>query len=330
MKRIIPFTILFFLITVGFYCQKEEQDLSFSGRINFLNGDVKLITSDGESKKAIIGDEIKQGMKIKTTGNKSFIEIYFGENAVKVLGNTSVDVKKLTTNIDMDVEKYEFFVKKGRLFSRIKRKLGKNDLYQIVTPTSTAGVRGTEFLVSETQDKTNIACLSGMVSVLNNSLSGSEPVVLNVKEEADVIPGQEMVKKQLSEDRLRKLKILLEIKAMRAEIRAKFEKQREEIRQHYIDQKERDKDILEKQKEKDKALVDDQKKKDKENIENIKGSTSEKGREATDKAKDAIDKAKNVDKDSAKREAEDQKEAMKPKIKKFKIDKDQFKPNQKE
>ncbi len=45
-----------------------------------------------------------------------------------------------------------------------------------------------------------------------------------------MISGKDMVKKQLSEDRMRALAILLEIKAMREEIWNKMREQREEIR----------------------------------------------------------------------------------------------------
>ncbi|MDY6934565.1 MAG: FecR domain-containing protein [Spirochaetota bacterium] len=329
MKRVISFCVLLFII-IGLNCKKKDEFIDISGIINFINGDVKLILEDGKIIKANVGDEIRQGITLKTSGDKSFVDIYFGDNIVKVLGNTVVNIKRLLSNVNADTEEYQFFVEKGGMFSRVKRKLAKGDVYSVMTPTTTAGVRGTDFLVSEEDGQANVACLSGLVSVLNNSLTDTEPVVLEEREETDIIPGQNMVKKQISADRMRMLNILLEIKEMREEIRRKFEKQREEIRKHVVDQREKDKDILDKQREKDRSLVEDQKKRDQGLIKGIQDETEGLRDDVVGDAKGKMDEAKDVDKESAKKRAEDQKEAMKPKIEKFKFNKDQFKGKQKE
>lgn len=325
MNRMLTLSILFFFISYSFNCKKKEREVEVKGIINIINGDVKLILKDGKIKRAEIGDAINYGMKIKTTGEKSFIDIYFGENAIKILGNTLVEIKKLIANIDRNTEEYEFFVNNGRMFSRVKRKLSKGDLYHVITPTTTAGVRGTDFLVSEEGGKGNVACLSGLVSVLNNSLSDEKVLVLQEKEETDVIPGEDMMKKQLSETRLRMLNILLEIKEMREDIRRKYEDQREEIRKYVVDQREKDKNLLEEQREKDRVLVEGQKKRDREQIEGIKEKAKTKGDEAIEDAKGIMEEAKEVDKESAKKDAQDKMQSMKPKIEKYKLNKDQFK-----
>ena len=188
MKQIIcTYLVLFFLISLN--CKKEEKEntVALKGIINFLIGDVKLIDTNGDIRNAGIGDEIIQGMKIETRGKKSIAEVYFGENIVKILGNTLVEVKSLIENIESETREVKFFVGKGRLFSRVKRKLVKGDIYEVATPTTTAGVRGTDFLVTEEDGKANVACISGLVAVLNNSMTEAEPVVLNKKEETDII-----------------------------------------------------------------------------------------------------------------------------------------------
>lgn len=348
MKRVLSAVIIFAFVFVVSGCKKEKPaPVERQGLVNFITGDVKLVSKDGTENKATIGDAVKQGMKIKTVGKKSTAEIYFGENAVKVLGDTVVEIKTLVTYVDTNTEESNFYVEKGQFFSKVTQKLAKGDVYNVTSPTTTAGVRGTDFLISEEEGKGNVAVLDGNVEVLNNSLTGAAPVVVSNKEEVDIVPGQDMVKKQLSEDRLRALAILLEIKAMREEIWNKMRKQREEIRKAVEDQRQVNKEMLEKQREGDKALVEqqregdkgfveDQKRRDQEMIGTIKDETKSKGEEAKDLAKgqmaDAknVDKeaAKNVDKDAAKDEAIRQKEAMKPTIEKMKIDKSQFKTNQ--
>lgn len=331
MKRIVSLMTLLLFVVVMPGCKKEEKDVTVArqGYVNFISGDVKLISQDGKARGAKIGDEVVQGLKIRTVGNKSFVDIYFGENIIKVLGNTLIEVKKLLSNVTTQGEETEFFVEKGKMFSKVTQKLAKSDIYQVKTPTTTAGVRGTDFLVSEEDGKANVACLEGKLAVLNNSMPDSDPVVVDNDKEVDVEPDKAPMVKNLSdENRKRMQDIIKNISELRKEIWEKMEKQREEIKKHVIDQREKDKTILEEQKEKDKALVEDQKARDREMIESVKDITKDKGDEAVKTAKDRMDAAKDVDKDAAKKVAEEQKEKVKPKIEKPKIDLNKFKKSQ--
>ena len=325
MKRLFYlFLGLIFIISLS--CKQEQKTIEIKGLVNFIAGNVKIIDAKGNSKSVNVGDEITQGMKIQTIGNKSFVDIFIGDYIIKVIGNSIVDVKKLFENVKDGNKEVKFSVEKGKLFSRITNRLSKGDSYEVTTPTAVAAVRGTEFLVSAENGKSNVACLNGLVSVLNNSLKDSSPIELQPKEETDVIPGENMVKKQISADKLRMLNILLDIKNMREDIRKKFEQQREEIRKHVTDQRAKNKEILDAQREKDKALVEDQKKRDRENIDNIKGKTGDSAKEAVDTAKKQMESTK-VDTTSAKKEADEKMGSVKPAIdkNKFKVDKDQFK-----
>jgi hypothetical protein len=328
MNRIIAvcFSLVFVISSYG--CKKEQPKTEAPrvGLVNFITGDVKIVGESGVEKAANIGDEVKQGMKIKTKGKKSAVDVYFGENAVKIIGDTVVEIKVLMTNIAKNTESTELYVENGSVFSKLK-KISKEDSYNVKTPTTTAGVRGTDFLVSEQNGKSNIACLNGKVEVKNDGRPGSAPVTIIDKQEVDVSKDKDMIAKQLSDDKLRALNILTEIKAMREEIWEKNRKIKEEIFQHVKDQKEKDKTVLDNQREGDKKLVDDQKKLDKENIDKIKGDTAGKSKEATDAAKGQMDAAKNVNKDAGKDEAKSKMEGMKPKIEKTKIDKSSMKPN---
>lgn len=326
MKKIIPFVIIFFIFA-GLSCKKDKKPESVErqGIINLITGNVTVVAKDGREEKAKIGGTLTQGMKIKTEGKKSIAEIYFGENAVKILGDTIVEIKTLVTHLAANNEESSFYIEKGQFFSKVAQKLAKGDIYNVNTKTTTAGVRGTDFLISEEAGKSNVAVLDGSVEVLNNTRPDAKPLVVSDKEEVDVLEGKDMVKKQISADKLRMLNILLEIKAMREEIWNKMREQRAEILKAVEDQKQVNKDVLDKQREGDKALVEDQKKRDQEMIGNIKDDAKNKGEEAKGAAKSQMDDAKNVNKDAAKEEAEKQKEGMKPKIEKMKIDKDQFK-----
>jgi len=327
MKRLIGVIMICLVAVVG--CKKEKKyTVAREGLVNLISGDVVLVVNGAESK-ARIGDAIKEGMTIKTVGPKSIAEIYFGENAVKILGDTVIKIEKLITDISANTEESSFIVEKGRMFSRVTKKLSKGDSYQVKTPTAIAAVRGTDFLVTQEEDKSNVACLDGLLEVLNQSLATGQPIALEEKQEVDIVPGQDMVKKQISEDKLRMLNILLEIQAMREDIRKKYEQQKEEILKYVEEQKEANKTMLEEQREKDKALVEEQKARDKAMIEGIKGEIKDESGKAAqqslDAAKSQMQDAKAVDKDQASSEAKDQMSAMKPKIEKQKIDLNQFK-----
>lgn len=338
MKQFISLIIiaLFTFSAVGCKKEKAKDDVvARKGLVNFVNGTVKLSSATGTESAAKVGDQIIQGMKIKTIGDKSFVDIYFGKNAVKILGDTEVEVKKLITNLKTEGEESSFLVGKGQMFSKISQKLAKSDSYEIRTPTSTAGVRGTQFLVKEENGKANIACLQGQLEVLNNSMPKT-PVTIESNKECDIESDKApMVKKLSDENKMLMENIVKGIQDMRDDIRRQFEQQREEIRKHVRDQKEKNAQMMQEQRDKDRGLVQDQKEGDKARVENlkeenkarvdaIKGTTKDKANESTRAAKDQMDAAKNVNKNASKDAAKSQMDSMKPKIKKMKIKKPQF------
>jgi hypothetical protein len=299
-------------------CKKPNKDyaVAMNGIVNFVSGIVKF-EKDGKTGVIKQGDTIAEGMKIIAEGEKSFAEVYIDQNAVKVLGNSSLVFTRLS--MTGSGQTTDLFVEKGNVFSKV-RKLEKGDSYNVKSPHSVAAVRGTDFFVSDDGKKSNIACVDGKVEV---SDSAAHSVVLEQKEEVDAA-GSDLVKKQISDDKLRILKRLSDIKEIQQDIRQKFEdqrndirrkmeEQREEIRKAVTDQKEKDKAMVEAQKEGDKARVEEQKKRDKENIDAIKGSSNQNAKDSSDAAKTAMDATK-ADTSSSKKAADDAKAAVKPKI----------------
>jgi hypothetical protein len=299
-------------------CKKQNKNyaVAVNGIVNFTSGIVKF---EKEGKVSVLkqGDTIVEGTKIITEGDKSFAEIYIDQNAVKVLGNSMLVFSKLSLTNSGQIT--DLFIEKGNVFSKV-RKLEKGDSYNVKSPHSVAAVRGTDFFVSDDGKKTNIACVEGKVEV---SDSAAHSVVLENKEEVDAA-GSDLVKKQISDDKLLILKQLSDIKEIqegikqkfedqRNDIRKKMEEQRAEIRKAVTDQKDKDKEMVEAQKTGDKALVEDQKKRDKENIDAVKGGANADAKKSTDDAKSAMDATK-ADTGASKKAADDAKAAVKPKI----------------
>ena len=238
----------------------EQIIVPLSGMISFIEGNVTLEDSAGNTVRASAGDAITQGMKIITVGKKSFADIYVGVNAFRVSGDTKVHIAGLTTNSETGTQQVLINLESGIIFSKINRKLINDDLYTVSTATAVASVRGTEFAVEYDNDETLVSCLKGNVAVKNNK--GSE-VIINAEEEVSVNRAKDPVRSLIDKNRLNRLKILSDIKAAREDIREKFEQQREEIRQAVSDQKNANTENL-----------DNQKSSDADRIEKVKAGTA--------------------------------------------------------
>jgi hypothetical protein len=295
-------------------CGKKKQEVNVrAGMINFMVGEVYLVSKEKHPVPAKLGDAVIKGMKI-ITYDKATVEVYFGENVIKILGNSSVEVMELIGD-DKSGEKTDLFVENGKVFTKISKKLMKGDDFNIKTPTATAGVRGTDFMVNENEGKSNIACLDGKVVVSNAATPAVKSVELNAGQEVTVEPGKPMTVKELSLNNKKMIEdIKKDIKNIQDDIRKQFEKQREEIRQYVIDQKEKNRQMIEDQKALDKKNIDDQKAGDRANIDAIKGSSDAEKVRSSEAVNRQKDDQKNL-MDGVKPDIN--KQSVKPEIKKY-------------
>lgn len=318
MKRIV-LLLLSLSLLCSLQCKKKPENIARNGFINAMSGMATIIDGD-TTKTAKVGDPVRQGMIIKT-GERSFVDIYFDQNAIKIMEKSIVKITQLETMVADGSEKSRFIVNKGRMFSKVAKKLGKNDIYTVSTPTATAGVRGTEFLVESEELKSLIACLNGEVEVKKEELSEGkeekaleeekgggkqETVILHSEEQVVVEKDKPMTVEELSADNKKMIEdIKKNFQDVKRELREIFEKQREEIRRTVEEQKKKNKEDVERQKEIDRQNVEQQKAMDKENIERIKG----KSQETKSQAEDAVIRQKEETKKNL--------EGVKPEIKKF-------------
>ena len=301
-KKITIVTVLLAAMLGYISCKKEQAaTVNYEGLINFMPGDVKIIVN-GQTVAAKVGEAVKQGMTVKT-GPKAVVDIYFGDNVVRILENSSVVMTELVRNVADNKENSEFYIENGKMFSKVTRKLVDGEKFRVTTPTSVAGVRGTEFLVSEDEGKSNVACIDGVVIVKEAGSDDSTFKEVEAGKEANVEKGKPISVAELKEqNRANIKKIKDDIKEIRKEIREKFEKQRDEIRQAVKDEKDKNKQAVEDQKAKDKANIQAIKDDIKGQREEIKGDVDAK----MDEQKDAV---KNFEKTDTK--------SVKPEIKKF-------------
>lgn len=303
MKKIAVLIILVPLLAAGVSCKKDRKAVRF-GIVNFLAGTVTIIDGDRKAQ-AKVGDIIKPGMVIET-GPASFVDIYFQENAVKILEKSSVKVSDLAIDLKDGSEKTGFNVYRGRAFMKVARKLAKNDSFTVSTPTATAGVRGTEFLVSEDRGRGLVVCVDGEVRVESEVSPGQEAVLVPENREVVVEKDRAMTVKEISAENRRLIEdIRRDFREMKRSLRLEFEKQREEIRKMVEDQKKENREMVREQKDLDRKNIEDQKALDRANVEGIKGDASAAGSEA----REGVDRQK--------AEAGRNLEGVKPEIEKF-------------
>ncbi len=277
-------TIILVLSLTAFYGCKEKSNfaVAHNGIVNFVQGECFIVTGSDE-KTAVPGDSILQGMKIVTRSDKSIIDIYIDENAIRITGNSELEFSKLFKSTDGSSEQVQMTLTKGSVFSKVLKKLTKQDEYVIKTPTAVASVRGTEFMVEQSDSSSNVSCLDGLVAV--KDLQTDKEIVIAENEQVQAERGKDMVKSQIQADKLKAFEIIRNIKEIQADIFKKYEEQKKEIMEK-VDQ----------QIEQDKKLVDDQKAKDAENIENINKDIDAKKDEINESVEKGIeDSTKTVD-----------------------------------
>ena len=180
MKRIIILiTASAFIQFAG--CSKQQTVVQTEGIMNFMTGDVKIISGDNPVQ-ANVGDKIVQGMIIKT-GPNSIAEIRFNGSTIRINEKSSIEIKELVKNVKENKESTRFYVDNGKSNFNVTKKLMKNDEFRVGTPTAVAAVRGTEFSVDVDKDKSIIKCISGEVAVKDASSDDSAFVIIKAGEE---------------------------------------------------------------------------------------------------------------------------------------------------
>lgn len=276
MNKLVAACAVLLVLCAG--CKKKAADESVKVKrtafVNFTVGDVTVETA-GVKAKAVLGGEITEGSKI-ITGAKSFADIAVDGSVIKILENTTADMRQLFA--DALGEHSELFLEQGKALVRISKKLGKGDSYRITTPTSVAAVRGTEFLVSEEEGASYIGCVEGTVEV-RKAEDGEKTIealadkiaALNASMEIYVEKDKPLSPQELSPSNRRMIADLLgEIREIQDDIRRRFEEQREEIREKVREQKEENRSMLEKQREENRRRLEEQRQTDKENLDSLR------------------------------------------------------------
>ena len=137
-------------ITILLYTEKVMVQLPVlyqkDARITFIIGNAWFRTSGyAEWEQAIVGQALKPGYEVKTDADSQMDIRFHDEMAVRVSDNSTLRIDALT------VRNLGLYIDRGSLYGRFE-KLFKNYGISVKTPTTIAGIRGTELGFEITED----------------------------------------------------------------------------------------------------------------------------------------------------------------------------------
>ena len=160
-KYILIIFIIFILVSlVNAGGNKEKTLINFSGSIDYLDGEVVL-----NKEPAGLGSEVKTG-DIVETGSDSFCHIIFNRGNVLLMEpDTILQINWIDSSLNL---------KKGSIasvFEKMKKVIGSNEEFKIITPSATAGIRGTAFYIKvEDEFNTYICTCNGSLTLYGEDI----------------------------------------------------------------------------------------------------------------------------------------------------------------
>ena len=137
-------------------------EASRRAKLILSSGDVTVKTENSDWADTKIGMVLEQGSVIKT-GKQSFAILGLDDGS-KIRLESKTEFKITSLSKENKVKKSIFNLFSGKVISTVK-KLSKNDVFNIATPTAVAGVRGTKFVIQFLDGVTKIDVLEGIVDM---------------------------------------------------------------------------------------------------------------------------------------------------------------------
>jgi hypothetical protein len=138
--------IIISLITLAANCSKAKEEKTVKGNLIFVIGEVEIYNKSGaiQAKKDF---PVGEGDTIKT-GPKSVAVIQFENNtaSIEIQENAEFSISKFNS------KEQELISSKGNFWINAK-KLNKDSNFNVVMPTSVAGIRGTSFYSFEIKEE---------------------------------------------------------------------------------------------------------------------------------------------------------------------------------
>lgn len=130
-----------------------------------LNGTVTATSADGSATAIEIGSKISEGMQINTGANSFLTMSLTDESRVSLPSNSSVLLTRLRKSLHTASPRTEVKLLRGRVVSRVSPLDVNKGRFEVHTPLSVAGVRGTHFRVKLGAQRVTTEVLEGRVAV---------------------------------------------------------------------------------------------------------------------------------------------------------------------
>jgi hypothetical protein len=139
-----------------------------------VHGSVVVKTPDGGSEKGTNGMLVPSGATVETSSNSSAAVFMGGVDSARLAPNSGVIVAQ---NMEGTVRHTTVDLKKGAVFSRVGKRPGETQNYEVRTPDGVAAARGTEYLVVMFTFTTPDGVVHNVEAVFVNE--GTVPVYVN-------------------------------------------------------------------------------------------------------------------------------------------------------
>ncbi len=134
-------------------------------------------TTDGTATRLALGATVVEGMQIQTSGNSFLTLALADQSRISVPSNSRVQIAKLRTARYLNSPRTQVLLLRGRVESRVAPLAANRGRYEVRTPLSVAGVRGTHFRVGflgvGSGERIATETLEGKVAVATASRAGA-------------------------------------------------------------------------------------------------------------------------------------------------------------
>ncbi len=168
-------SLIFSVLFLIFSCTPQGPALPSPAEVTRVSGEVKVERAGEKLPVNKIGFLLNEGDVIQT-GRDGKVDFQIPGRGISQVGpRSSVSLDRLRGSRDV-----RYGIKDGTVLLALK-KLGKNDQFEIATPSAIAGVRGTSFLASAEAGESRISVLTGKVEL---SSAAGEKVLVEEKNES--------------------------------------------------------------------------------------------------------------------------------------------------
>jgi hypothetical protein len=301
------FFIPLFLVLLN--CNKKNQTMEQFAIVLNYSGKVSITSAKGEAKNVIqLEEKVLPTDTIQTFADSSILLLLprTSEQSVTVhlFPNTKIQVASLIEpSNELKTNNYNIRLYSGKAYIDTHGKLDSRESLSIVSESYNAGVRGTDFIVSEDDSLHGVLVQSGEVEVIRDSQQASATAGQSGSVSEDgkisITPLRESEIQLLQTYKLNTEQILTTHANEVQKIQSTHEIQKQEILKSLDEQKSKNNQIIKEQKDNDGKLLQDQKDKNSSMIQQEKTSQTDN----LDKAKDSNKSQLQLAKEKAKSDA---------------------------